>query len=125
MSDDQHIQKQLNELKQMLTNKQASVEDQVEKSNKFIRWFQGLAAICVMLITLGINWGMTTARLDIIENNLETQKTSFTNKIQQIENDVLELQLKQAGDDQILQTIQGDLLEIKTDVKELVKQRGE
>ena len=93
--------------------------DVVTSSSKYIGWIQGMAGLVVLVIGLGINWGITKTKLEVLETTVEAQKTLMLDRLEKAEQDVHELQLKQAGDDQLLKNIQSSVEEIKADVKKL------
>ena len=80
-----------------------------------IKWWQTLIGVAAVVISVGINWGVSTTRL----SNVETQIEDFKESISKVETDLLELKLKQARDDQLLVTIEKTLKEVKEDVKKL------
>ena len=89
----------------------------MEKSEKYLRIIQSVIALTVLVIGLGINWGMTKSELATLKSKHE----ELLSKIDKAEGSIFQLQLKQAGDDQVLKTLQVDIMEIKKDVKKLLE----
>jgi hypothetical protein len=94
-----------------------SKPDVIDSSSKYIRWIQSVIGLVVLVVGLGINWGVTKAELTSVKAAAQAQST----QIEKLEGDILQLQLKQAGDDQLLKSMKEDLKEIRGDVKKILE----
>lgn len=86
-------------------------------AEKIIKWVTFFLPILVVLVGLGINWGVTKTELSDVKYRME----ELRNKRNKLQSDVHELQLKQASETQILENIRSNLKEIKIDIKDLKK----
>ena len=118
MSDELNGREVLEALKR-LEEKHTSHQDAIGTSKKYFGWIQALIAIVAVILSLGISWGITTAKLSAMETTMK----GYKEEISKLENDVHTLQLAQARDDLLFKTIDATLGELKDDVKKLVEER--
>lgn len=139
MPENHELEKQIEELKGLLESHKKEDDDfhtyvrasrggnssgnVMESSGKLFKWIQSIIAIVVVIVGLGVNYGVTKTKIDVLQEKVTTYERVLNNRIVKTEHDVHELQLKQAGDDQLLQNMQNDISEIKSDVKALVERR--
>lgn len=127
MPENHELEKQIEELKALViaqAKRPNDVESAVETSKKYIGWIQSVIAVAAVVIGLGINWGVTKTKIEVLEGTVDHMEQVLQGRLDKAENDVHELQLKQAGDDQILRVIQTDIAEIKKDVKQIIERRS-
>lgn len=120
MSDD--LQQEIQELRSLIqenNNRPNPVTAAIDTSGKYIRWIQATVGLVILIVGLGINWGITKTEIEVTQTKVSHIEEVVTSRIEKIEQDVHELQLKQAGDDQILKNIQITLDEIKVDIRKL------
>ena len=86
-------------------------------STKVIQWATLISPIVTIIIGLGISWGVYTSTIDELKRSI----VEIKEKNLKLENDVHELQLKQATDSQNLINIQAYLKEIREDIKDMKK----
>ena len=123
MPEEQDLNNKISDLEKLMqqmivANKRP---DAVTESRKYLGWLQSVIALVVVVIGLGINWGITTTKMGVIENTQKEQKLQHNSEINKLQHDVHELQLKQAKDDQLLVTIKEDVKEIKRNVEALAE----
>jgi hypothetical protein len=113
-------------LEQQIKELQDLVERQAQPKPSLLselKWLQTAIAIIAVIIGLGINWGITKTKLEVLSTRQEETVANYQERTKTLEEQVRELQIKQASNDQILQTIQSDIREIKDDVKKLIRGR--
>ena len=113
MSDLEQVKKELCDLKQLLTKKNGN-------GNGVFKGLQALIYIFVILIGMGVSWGVATAKLGSVEADVREVKA----RQQMSDTNIQNIQIKEAADDQILKRIEIDISEIKTDLKTVLNQRG-
>lgn len=127
MSSELH--KEVEELKALILAQKEAKTNDVEKamdtSGKYVRWIQGIVGLLILLVGLGVNWGITKTKIEVMENNIANVESVLNDRISKAEGDIHELQLKQAGNDQILKNIQSSIEEMKADVKTLLQNGGQ
>ena len=114
MSDQDDLRQQI----QIFTSLVKTLQDRpdaIETSRKYLSWLQAVVGMGIIVIGLGINWGITTTKIGILEANIESSQEH----ISKLENDIHALQLSQARDDQLLILIQSTLKEVRDDIKTL------
>ena len=112
----QHLEELLIEIK-----KQNSLPTVMEQSSKAMGWVKQLIGVLGVVIALGIHWGVVTTKIGILEEKNRQMKLDHAEQISKLDNDVHELQLKQARDDELLRSMQGTLQEMSSDLKSLMK----
>jgi hypothetical protein len=126
MPENHELEKQIEELKALVlaqSQKPNDVETALEKTSKFAKYIQSIVALVIIIVGLGVNWGISTTKISVLEQRVASFEELMTTRIGKTEQDIHELQLKQAADDQLLQTMQSDITEIKTDVKKIIERR--
>lgn len=109
------IEQELKELKCLLEKKNGN-----GSWSSHLKGIQAFVYIIVIVIGMGVSWGVSTSKLSAMQATV----TSMQQQLNQTEQDLRELQLKQAGDDKVLETLQKDITEIKSDLKKLIN-RGQ
>lgn len=128
MSD--HLEQKITELEALIRAQAqpspSSIEQSVDKSGKYIRWLQSVIALVIVVVGMGVTWGLTQGKI----TTLETQVTTIENTLTQtkterdkLRTDFIGMQVKQAAVDQLLNGIREDVAEIKEDVKKLTRGR--
>lgn len=127
MSD--HLEQRLDKLEDLII-KQSSVEQSIDKSGKYIRWLQSVIAIIFVVVGMGVTWGLTQGKITSLQTETNSLKESIkveriTSKTERdkLRTDFIEMQVKQASVDQLLNGIREDVAEIKEDVKKLTEGR--
>ena len=78
------------------------------------KWMVGpMITIFVIVCGLAMNWGITKSSLDALK--IEINKAEV--KLEQHENKIRDIQIQQAGNSEILKSIQNSLEEIKEDLR--------
>ena len=90
-----------------------------DDSTKWMDWIKGLIGLLVLLVGLGINWGISKTKIEVLETKIDAVERTMDARIMKVEEDVHELQIKQASNDPVITQIQKDVTEIKADVKKL------
>jgi hypothetical protein len=126
MPENRELEKQIIALKSLIekqANKSNDIELTLDKTNKITKWVQSVIALAIVIIGVGISWGISQTKISVLEHDVANYKTHTTDKMIKIEENIHELQLKQAGDDQLLQTMQRDITEIKENVQKIIERR--
>ena len=129
MSD--HLEQRIDELESLIRAQArpqtpSSVEQSVDKSGKYIRWLQSVIALVIVVVGMGVTWGLTQGKITTLETQMTTiEKTLGDTKGERdkLRTDFIEMQVKQASVDQLLNGIREDVAEIKKDVKQLTRGR--
>ena len=80
------------------------------------KWMIGpMITITVLICGLATSWGVTKTSLD----QLDTQITKVELKLDEHEDKIRDIQIQQAGTNQVLKSIQNSLEEIKEDLRVL------
>ena len=80
------------------------------------KWMIGpMITITVLVCGLATSWGVTKTSLD----QLDTQITKVELKLDEHEDKIRDIQIQQAGTNQVLKSIQSSLEEIKEDLRVL------
>ena len=79
------------------------------------KWLSPAITVIVLVCGLGTNWGMTKTSLDIIKSQISKIET----KVEQHQDKIRNIQIQQAGNIEILKSIQSTLEEIKEDLRAL------
>ncbi len=106
---------------EMLGSNQDHFKKNTDDSRKYLGWLQSIIAIVVVIVGLGVTWGITTTKLSVMEATQQEQKRQYHADISKLQANVHELQLKQAKDDQLLITIKEDVGEIKKSLQALAE----
>ena len=107
MSQDiSYLEEQIKQLKSVVENNKSNASSAF---SGYLKNVQGLIYLLIIVIGIGITWGMTSAKVSAVENIVQRQ-----------ENQLRELQINEAGDDKVLENIQKDIQEMKQDIKKLV-----
>jgi archaellum component FlaC len=123
MASTDDLKKELDELKDLIKSRPSDLEASRDNNNKWMGWIRNLVAVVAVLIGLGVNWGVTKTKIEVQEAYIAALDERVTERINKMDADIHELQLKQAGYDQLLQTIKEDVAEIKKDVKSIADRR--
>ena len=123
--------------KQQEQQAQKPSEGVMEQSGKLVKWIQGVIALVAIVLSVGVSYGVSTAKLSSLETanatlkgeiqklegKLEAHKEAEKTDKEKLETAVHELQLAQARDDQLFKSMDKSLEELKTDVKKLLRRR--
>lgn len=119
----EELRRRCDVLEALLEKSSLPLEKVVTSSGKYVKWIQGILGLLIVVVTLGISWGVTTTKIEVIETTVQHQKLVVGSRLEKTEEDIHELQLKQAGNDQILKNDQLTIYEIKADVKALTQRK--
>ena len=134
MSD--HLEQRINDLEDLIraqarTPTPSSVEQSVDKSGKYLRWLQSVIALIVVVVGMGVTWGLTQGKITTLETKVATMQQTYDREHElyqkeraKLRGDLTEMQVKQAAVDQLLTSIRDDITEIKTDVKAMAERRS-
>jgi len=127
MSD--RVEDRLVELEELIKAK-ITPEKMIDTSGKYIRWLQSIIVLIVVVVGMGITWGMTQGKITSLEAEVTAIKQTATvehqsTKVERdsLRSDFIGMQVKQASVDQLLNGIREDVSEIKEDVKKLTRGR--
>ena len=126
MSD--HLDSRIDELEALIRAqaRPSSTEQSVDRSGKYIRWLQSVIALIVVIIGMGVTWGLTQGKITTLEAQvaaIEKNVGETKRERDKLRTDLIEMQVKQASVDQLLNGIREDVAEIKEDVKKLTRGR--
>ena len=102
-----HIEEETKLLKELLTTARSNHMDKYAKVVQVSLY--GLA----MVIGIGVSWGVLSTKLAAAETAAQ--------KVTVLESRVRDMEIKQAGEEEILKSIKSDVTEIKDDLKKLTK----
>ena len=108
MCECDNLQKDLGEIRALLNTKNDSKTNTVEKYTKII---QTSLYVLALILGAGVSWGMTSSKLADIDR--------ANTKVQIIEDRVHDLEIRQATESEILNSIKADLSEIKDELHKL------
>ena len=117
----EELQKQIEELKGMVQMRRATDGNGNQAAAKYLKWIQGIIGVSVIVVGLGINWGISQTKISVQAEKIAALENRLEDRVGKLNNELHELQLKQAKDDQILITIQEGVAEIRKDVKALAE----
>lgn len=127
MSD--HLEDRLVELEELI-KAQSTPEKIMDTSGKYIKWLQSVIVLIVVVVGMGITWGLTQGKITSLETDVATLKGAATAERQMtkverdtLRSDFISMQVKQASVDQLLNGIREDVTEIRGDVKKLIENR--
>lgn len=112
MSDYDNLHKELGEIRELLVSKPKD-PNLVDKYTKVI---QTSLYILALILGAGVSWGMTSAKLSEVEH--------ATQKVQVIEDRVHNLELRQAAETEILNSIKADLSDIKNELRKISRDKN-
>ena len=111
----EHLESKLDRLEELLQANvsPAPAEQAIVKSGKYLKWLQTIIAIIVVVVGMGVTWGMTqgkaTAQASEISNLKEVTEGN--------RKDIVEIQIEQAPIKKSLVDIQRVQVEMKQDMK--------
>jgi Tfp pilus assembly protein PilO len=133
MSD--YLDKRIDDLEALIraqthTPHLSSIEQSIDKSSKYIRWLQSIIALAIVVVGMGVTWGLTQGKITTLETEVTTLKETVQveriltkEERNKLHTDLITMQVKQASVDQLLNGIREDVAEIKEDVKKLTRGR--
>lgn len=125
------VEKELAELRALIIAQQKeTLESKIDSSGKVLKWLQSIIAIVVVVVGVGINWGVTKSEITSLKTQVvELKEARAADEalnqatIDKLKTEMIETKLKQAAVDQVLTDIREDVSEIKDDVKKLMRGR--
>lgn len=88
-------------------------ENRVGHMDKYAKVLQVAVYVIVLIVGIGVSWGVMSSRLASVEKTNE--------QVAALETRVRQLEIKESGSSEILNSIRSDVSDIKTELRKLTK----